>query len=138
MTANCQQSRILGQGLGNGDVCPIVRSDPIKDFIEIPHTPKLILVSGAGAVCFFSPTSVTGISHDRAAIFITAISNGAAHTIQLENQSHRDCFHSGQMNVGQLNIANLLYILIPHYIMSLPPIPLYGCFPNHQHKEHSL
>lgn len=46
------------------------------------------------------------------------------------NQFHRGCFHSQQMNVGQLNIANLLYILIPHYITALSPIPLYGCFPT--------
>lgn len=81
----------------------------------------------------------------RAAIFVTAVSNVTANKTWHEKQlcSQRQTFSkkaggdkAPQMNVGQVNILYMQYILILYYIMSLSPIP-YMCF-HHQHKDYSL
>lgn len=81
----------------------------------------------------------------RAAIFVTAVSNVTANKTRSEKQlcSQRQTLNKKagrdkalQMNVGQVNIIYMQYILILYYIMSLSPIPYMWFY--HQHKDYSL
>lgn len=133
---DCKLSTIQALEMGMlGQLICTTEASPLKILLKSHTLPNWGLYQEQVRCDFLPNICDRNLTRSRCYIYYCHIK---CHTIQLENQFHRDCFHSEQMNVGQLNITNLLYILIPHYIMSLSPIPLYGCFPNHQHKDHSL